>query len=229
MTNLKNTVGRRNLSEEVADTVRVMILDGRLMPGSRINEVHLSEEMGISRTPLRESLSSLVSEGALEIIPRRGFFVRELTAAEAQHIYPIRALLDPEALKLQGLPSSAQLDAAKKINKKLLSAKSVKTAIELDDAWHLELYRHCPNPELVDLIKTYMRKTRRYELASMGVKVVVKGSHGSKAEMLKLLAAGNLADTCKRLRKSLLLGVGPVLRWLAERDQQESEQCWLHL
>lgn len=220
----KNPISRRNLSEEVADTVRMMIFDGRLRPGSRINEVHLSEQLGISRTPLRESLTALATEGALEIKPRRGFFVRGLTAEEAENIYPIRALLDPEALRLQGLPNAAQLAEAKKINKKLLSARSVKAAIELDDAWHIALYRHCPNPELLDLIQVYMRKTRRYELASMGVKVVVKGSHASKAEMMKLMAGGNLDRACKRLRKSLLLGVKPVLTWLAHRDNTATDR-----
>ena len=51
-----------------ADAVRAMIVDGRLADGARINEVHLSAELGVSRTPLREALSRLVSEGALNAV-----------------------------------------------------------------------------------------------------------------------------------------------------------------
>mgnify|MGYP000868776508 CR=1 FL=1 len=88
---------RGNISEAAADAVRAMIVDGRLGPGDRINEVHLSRQLGVSRTPLREALSGLVAEGALIARPRLGYFVRPLTLEEFEQIYDIRPLLDPEA------------------------------------------------------------------------------------------------------------------------------------
>src|SRR5256885_11811966 len=98
---------RDNISHTVAIELRNMIVDGRLPAGERINEVHLSKQLGVSRTPLREALARLNQEGALRHVPRIGYFVRPLTLEEFEQIYPIRQLLDPEALRLAGLPSPA--------------------------------------------------------------------------------------------------------------------------
>src|SRR2546421_11300111 len=96
---------RDNISDSVAAELRRRIVDCRLPAGERINEVHLSQQLGVSRTPLREALARLAHEGALETIPRIGYFVRPLTREEFEQIYSIRPILDPEALRLAGLPS----------------------------------------------------------------------------------------------------------------------------
>src|SRR5690349_21308913 len=98
-------LSRDNLSDQAAGLVRTMIVNGELPAGHRINEVHLALRLGVSRTPLREALAGLEREGALTSVPRIGWFVRPLTLDEFRQIYPIRGLLDPEALRLAGLPS----------------------------------------------------------------------------------------------------------------------------
>src|SRR5436309_2715334 len=101
---------RDNISDAVAIELRNMIVDGHLPAGERINEVHLSKQLGVSRTPLREALARLTQEGALRQVPRIGYFVRALTLEEFEQIYAIRPLLDPEALRLAGLPSSGRME-----------------------------------------------------------------------------------------------------------------------
>lgn len=214
---VKNELQRKNLSAEIADIIRKMIFNGGLAPGERVNEVHLAEKLGVSRTPLRESLSALASEGAVDVKSRRGFFVRELTVEDARSIYSIRTILDPEALSLSGLPTPTQLRKTESINDALRAAINVDEGISLDDQWHFSLYRNCTNYELLDLIKTFMGKTRRYELASMGEKDVLIHSYASKSEIETLLKNGDLEGACKRLKISLTTGVDPVLAWLNKR------------
>src|SRR5262245_36973472 len=96
---------RPNISDVLATALRDMIVDGRLPAGERINEVHLAARLQVSRTPLREALGRLVAEGALTSVPRIGYFVCPLTLDEFEQLYPIRAILDPEALRLAGIPS----------------------------------------------------------------------------------------------------------------------------
>ena len=98
---------RDNLSDSVVLRLRNMIVDGQLAAGARINEVHLSQQLGISRTPLREALARLAQEGALRSVARIGYFVRPLTVEEFDQLYDIRPILDPEALRLAGLPARA--------------------------------------------------------------------------------------------------------------------------
>jgi len=208
---------RGNLSHELAQQVRARIVDGRLAPGARINEVHLSAEFGVSRTPLREALTRLASEGAVESIPRRGFFVRELTEEELEDIYDIRPLLDPQALRMSGLPSKDELVALEKLNGDLRQAKSVAQAIELDDAWHLRLVAGCGNRVLLELIEQFMARTRRYEMALMDASVNVQAACETHARILERLSGGDLDEACSLLEHNLRTGKEPILTWLRAR------------
>ncbi len=82
------------LYQEVADQLRSMIRSGELKAGEWIDEVRLTDELGISRTPLREALKVLVAEGLLRLEPRRGCFVNELSARDLDDIFPLMAMLE---------------------------------------------------------------------------------------------------------------------------------------
>ncbi|MFT3727794.1 MAG: GntR family transcriptional regulator [Terricaulis sp.] len=199
-----------------ADAVRAMIVDGRLADGARINEVHLARDLGVSRTPLREALSALAAEGALTARPRLGFFVRPLSAEEFAQLYDIRPLLDPEALRLSGIPSPRELDRLARMNEALGALRGV-SAIEKDDAWHLELVGHCPNLVLLDLIKSIIMRTRRYELALMRETKEVTRATEDHAAILEALRRGDLAGACAALKHNMQSGKAPILEWLATR------------
>ncbi len=82
------------LYQQVADRLREMIKEQRLESGAWIDEVQLTQELGISRTPLREALKVLVSEGLVRLEPRRGCFVNELSIKDLDNIFPLMALLE---------------------------------------------------------------------------------------------------------------------------------------
>src|SRR5438045_2253279 len=128
---MQSTVDRPNISETVAARVRDMIVDGRLPAGERINEVHLATRLGVSRTPLREALSCVAAEGALTSSRRIGYFVAPLTLEEFDQTYPIRAILDPEALRLAGLPPPDRLERLHDLNRNIRAARDVEKAILL--------------------------------------------------------------------------------------------------
>jgi DNA-binding GntR family transcriptional regulator len=214
---------RPNLSTDIASEISQMIFEGALPPGGRINEVRLAEDLGVSRTPLREALAALAGEGVLVGLPRRGLRVRELTASDARDIYLIRALLDPEALRVAGVPDGSRLDRLEEIREQLLGCDESRDAVDLDDAWHRELWCACPNSVLVDLVEQFMRRTRRYELASMGESTSVKSSARSKARIVSLLRTGDLDAACEVLRSSLLCGVEPVLAWLGDQGKESAD------
>ncbi len=79
---------------EVADRLRAMIRSHELGPGTWIDEVWLTGQLGISRTPLREALKVLVAEGLLRLEPRRGCFVNELSVRDLDDIFPLMAMLE---------------------------------------------------------------------------------------------------------------------------------------
>ena len=85
---------QNSLHHEVASTLREQIFAGELAPGSFLDEVALCARLEISRTPLREALKVLTSEGLLRHEPRRGCFVNQVTEQDLDEIFPVIALLE---------------------------------------------------------------------------------------------------------------------------------------
>lgn len=209
---------RPNLSEQVATLLRDMIFDGELVGGERINEVHLANRVGVSRTAVREALTTLVAEKALTSIPRRGCFVRELTRKEFEDIYPMRSMLDPEALRLSGVPSVASFGRLERINEKMRAAPDMKTRVSLDEAWHLELISGCENDVLLGLIRHFMNRFRRYGLAFARERQVIETANREHIGILDALRVGEMDEACEWLRKNLTSNKSPILEWLDERQ-----------
>jgi GntR family transcriptional regulator of vanillate catabolism len=98
------------LSDGLAERIRQDLLDGVMTPGSRINEVSLSRQLAVSRTPLRAALQRLAGEGLLNYTPNRGFIVRAFPLSEIIDAYEMRALAEGLAARLaaeRGLPVEA--------------------------------------------------------------------------------------------------------------------------
>jgi DNA-binding GntR family transcriptional regulator len=195
-----------------------MIVDGELAAGERINEVHLSQQLGVSRTPLREALTRLAHEGALDTIPRIGHFVRALTVEEVEQLYQIRPLLDPEALQLAGLPPKKKIEDLRDLNESIAAAKDPDQIINADNEWHIELLSECPNKILIDLIRQFMRRTHRYEVALMREKGNVLNATTNHRSILAALRRQDLDAACKALRTNLESGRAPIIAWLESRE-----------
>lgn len=210
-------IPRASVAADVAATLRAMILDGRLADGERINEVKLSAALGVSRTPLREALNRLASEGALRRSLGHGHTVAPLTADEFSQLYDVRPILDPAALALCPLPSPDHLGRLAALNAQLQQAPDGESAIDLDDDWHLLLLADCPNRVLVGLIETMMARTRRYELALLRERPWVLAASTDHARILAALGQGDRDGACALLRQNLQNGKAPVLDWLARR------------
>lgn len=214
-------VDRGNLGAALAAALRTLILDGDLAAGQRLNEVHLAARLGVSRTPLREALTRLASEGTVTSVPRLGFFVCALSADEYEHLHPIRAILDPAALRQGGLPPPERIERLKAINHRLIATKDPLEAVRLDEQWHLELLAGCTNPVLLGLIEQMMWRTRRYELGLMRERQNLERSGEDHERIARFLEEGDLERACAALTSNMQGGEQPVLNWLRERETRQ--------
>ncbi len=89
----------RTASSTAAEMIRQAIVDGRLAPGQRLTEERLARELGISRTPVREALKVLQSEGLVDAAPNRSATVRAYEPGDLEDIYQLRALLEGYAAR----------------------------------------------------------------------------------------------------------------------------------
>lgn len=199
-----------------------MISDGRLAADTRINEVQLAEALGVSRTPLREALAMLVAEEALDAKPRHGTFVRALTRDDFLHIYSVRPLLDIGALRMAGVPTPQVIKQLKQLNDRLGSVDDALERISIDDEWHLLLVDGCNNPVLLSLIRQFMLRTRRYELAYLRERVNTETAANEHLTIIEALEDYDLDAACDALNNNLSSGVDPILSWLKQKERNHA-------
>lgn len=212
-------IARQTLREQTVDAVRDQILAGDLEPGRVLREVHLAGELGVSRTPLREALLELTREGLTRKTVGHGFVVSPLEAREVHELYPLRALLESEALREAGLPSDERLAELARLNEKLGTELPGQDWIRLDNRWHELLVESCGNRHLRDFVQRLRKHTLRYELAFLADADAPGPSIRQHEEILDRLREGDLDSACQKLAENMTVGIDALLEKLEAREK----------
>lgn len=144
-----------NVGLAVYDRLRVKAIGHDFLPGERLNEVELAREFGVSRTPLREALNRLTTEGFLRSVPGKGFFFRELDPKEIFDLYELRAAIEVAAVRLAVQRSTAeQLNALAKMLEEdgTLEECTAQELIAADEAFHTRLVELAGNSEMAKVV-----------------------------------------------------------------------------
>ena len=92
--NPKDPIARTSLHAEVTARLRSLIVESYIKPGQRVPELEISKDMGVSRTPIREALKVLASEGLVELLPLRGAVVKSFSAKDAADMLEVMGMLE---------------------------------------------------------------------------------------------------------------------------------------
>lgn len=135
-------MAKESLKERSYQYIREGILTLRYPPGSFLDEAHLVEEIGASRTPIREALNKLEQENLVRIFPKRGVLVCDLTLADLNEVYEVRLLLEPYIIRTyaSALPREALLAARERIG-----GQQAEDINDADDQLHQMLADSCAN------------------------------------------------------------------------------------
>jgi DNA-binding GntR family transcriptional regulator len=209
------SIVRVPLREQVHRAIVGRILRDDLSPGARISDSVLAQELGVSRTPVREALLRLEREGFLEVDVGRGFFVKELSAREVREVYPILWTLEVQALRASPPFSHDRLAELEQINARLGEAGDDPEArIELDLAWHRTLLQDCGNRRLVELIASLKALIWRYEYAYMQNDRRIPVSTRTHEEIAHALAQGQVDAAAELLETNWRFTMDELLPWL---------------
>jgi len=209
------TITRVPLREQVHRAIVGKILRDELASGLRLSDSVLAQELGVSRTPVREALLRLAGEGFLEVDPGRGFFVKALSAGEVREVYPIVWTLEALALRSSPPPSRASLAELDWINAELAEAgDDPERRIDLDLTWHRTLLEGCGNQQLLALIASLKTVIRRYEYAYMQNAGLIPVSARSHDEIARAVERGNVNAAAPLLEDHWRSSLAELLPWL---------------
>ncbi len=158
---MKTRVNRSSLSQQAINLLRVQIYDHLLAPGQRLDEAVLADQLGISRTPLREALKVLSAEGLVDLQPHKGCFVTELTLRDLEEIFPIMATLEGRvAHEVASKRTPAQLKSLDALHDKLeryAAAGDVNRYYETNYVFHDRL-QECAGNRWLQIVIGDLRK-----------------------------------------------------------------------
>ncbi|HAQ55529.1 MAG TPA: GntR family transcriptional regulator [Anaerovibrio sp.] len=186
------------LREVVCETLRDAIRKGKLKPGERLMESQLAEDLGVSRTPVREAIRKLELEGYVIMMPRRGTYVANLSIRDVNEVFEIRTSLDSLA---SGLAAERITDEELERLQRLLVAiggyieeNDMDKIVECDTEFHDLLYQASRNSRLVGIIFNLREQLTRFRSTSMAFPGRLKATLEEHRRIVEAIAQGDVAE-----------------------------------
>ena len=156
------------LRDVVFNTLRRAILRGELVPGQRLMEIRLADQMGVSRTPVREAIRKLELEGLVLMIPRRGAIVAKITEKDLKDVLEVRASLERLSTKLacerMEEETIEELREAQEAFKAALRGDDITLQAQKDVEFHDVIYKSTNNLRLIQMLNNLREQMYRYRL-----------------------------------------------------------------
>ncbi len=198
--------GKSNVDRIYTD-IRKMASQFDLKPDEKLNETAMAQRLGASRTPLREALNRLVSEGFLTFQKGRGFFCRSLSAGEILDLYEAREAIECKLTELAC--KRASKDALVSLRSFLATSegsyhqqRSGEELVELDEQFHMKIARLAQNRELerlLDNLNARMRYVRTIDLEER--KVVTPQNH---MEIMQAMIDGRIDEAVEKMHAHIV-------------------------
>jgi len=170
------------LRDVIFDTLRQAIIVGELKPGERLMEVQLAQKMGVSRTPVREAIRKLELEGLVEMLPRKGAHVADLSVKDIMDVLEVRATMDGLASSLSAVRIK---DDEIKVLRHLLDQfisyvekENLQGSIKKDVEFHDVIYHSSRNDKLIQISNNLREQVQRF-------RVIYLKDYSSSKELIK--------------------------------------------
>ena len=196
-------IAQTALYQEVAERLRQRIFSHELPPGTWIDEQALAVDYGISRTPLREALKVLASEGLVTLKPRRGCYVTEISERDLDEIFPVMAMLEGrcafEAAKKAKTDDIARLEAIHNLLEKHAASGDRERFFEANQEFHRAVQELADNRWLQQVIQDLRKVLKLTRLHSLSA----EGRLQESLEEHRLIMAGFKAKDAKRAEQAM--------------------------
>jgi len=205
--------------DQVRDVLRSMILAGELPADGRLEEIPLSGRLGVSRTPVREALTSLEHEGLVRSRAQKGYTVVRPDAAMVRESYPVLGALETTAMRLGGAALRADVARLRALNQRMSGARARPLQYTLDRSFHAGLTGHCGNSRLLELLRVERGRAEMIDGAHRRGLANPRGSVAEHAEILAALETGDVDRACEVLGAHWRNGMEVVIGWLADSQR----------
>jgi DNA-binding GntR family transcriptional regulator len=213
-----------NLTELAYQHIKRSILEGSLIEGSRLTEDNLAAQLGISKSPVREALNRLESDGLLTIEPRRGAYVRSFTLQEACELYELREVLEVHAVGLARITPeflNALAESIERIKRDLADRNTI-AYVEEDIRFHNLIAAASGNRELRRTLENISQKTALFR--SRTYRLVAAASPDCHDKIYEAFRDGDRELAQQAMRDHILFFRDTLLRALEAEDGRATSE-----
>lgn len=206
----------RSLREDVYDYLRNEMNRGGLQPGAFLDLNHIAKQLGVSRTPLREALLHLESQGFVTVLARRGFRIKPLSLEDIRHFFQIIGALEAAAMRSAGpLLTAADIGFMRQLNASMAEAvgsDDFSLYYDLNMAFHEVYLGKCDNAYLLGVIRSLRQRLYDWPRREGFVKAWEQDSiHNEHDRLLELLEQGAIEEAATFLQN---------VHWSFERQEK---------
>ena len=198
----------RPLYEEVAERLRTSIFSHEFAPGDWVDEQALAAQYGISRTPMREAIKVLASEGLITMKMRRGAYVTEVSKTDLSQIFTVLALLEGQACReVAKIATEKELDDLDSLHLKLersAADRDLDLFFAINQQFHDKIQEICANPWMQRVILDLRKVLKLQRRDSLSKRGRLESSLLEHRKILSALLARD-ADLAEKLMKEHLL------------------------
>jgi DNA-binding GntR family transcriptional regulator len=213
------------LRELVCEHIREAIINGTFAPGERLMEIQMADEMGVSRTPVREAIRKLEMEGFVVMIPRRGTYVSNMSIRDINDVYEIRISLDTLAAGLAAERiSDEELEELQRLLVKVGNAieeNDMAKVVEADIEFHDVLYKASRNERLRNIINNLREQITVIRGVSMRYPGRLKDTQEEHRRLVESIAARNVEKSQEAARIHLENAERTLMIAMSERKGGE--------
>lgn len=191
-----------DLKNQVYRQLKDRLVTCKYVPGSIINESQLAAEFHLSRTPIREALYRLEQDGLVQIMPKKGIYVPEITVQDVLFVFQARVEVEPLALEMSA-PFLAKKDLENMLEVFSFDEPDLEKAFWQDMEMHAYLVKNCGNPFIIDMMQKVFARSCRISIASNQNSLKIGNARMEHVDILKLLLAGESAAAARKLRQHL--------------------------
>jgi DNA-binding GntR family transcriptional regulator len=209
--------------------LREMVMNRRIGPGQQLRQDELAEEMGLSRSPLREALRTLETEGLLVHAPNQGYFVARLRSAHLKQIYLMRRLLETELLRTVRTPSAEDLSVLRSENQRIQKSVAngrLSEVLQDNRRFHFGIFTLSPLELVTRQVERLWHLSESYRAAYLWLPAAQDRIIAEHSLMIDALAAGDvegLVALADRHRSAAEVSVIRLLRGEEGEEDSRSE------
>ncbi|GAV22801.1 GntR family transcriptional regulator [Carboxydothermus pertinax] len=211
------------LRELVFETLREAIINGVLKPGERLMEVQLAEELGVSRTPVREAIRKLELEGFVVMIPRKGAYVAGISLKDVADVFEVRAALESLAAGLAAERiTDEEIEELERVlvqQQNLADSDRLEDIIKVDTDFHDVLYRASRNERLIQIVSHLREQIQRFRTASLSQPGRMRIALEEHKEIVEAIAERNVEKAQALAREHIENAEQSMINGLKERGE----------